>query len=141
MAMNAGSPRSTLQGRMHMESPPLRRSWRLIFLLVTVVAAPFASAFERPDADRLPSIAAWVALAALYAGLAWSARDKPGPGKAVDLLVVVFFLLAAFYATSWGGRFMRRAPSGTGGILAAVALGALISTAVRARRRERATTA
>jgi hypothetical protein len=95
------------------------------------VVAPFTvpSALQIPDAERIAVISGWVAVALLYAALAWWTRRDGRDRRVIDVLTVLIFLLAALYQAKWPDWRIPSNPALVGGLWAASALGGSLRTA------------
>ena len=114
-----------------MDNERVRRWWRAWFYGAVAVVAPFTvpSALQIPDAERIAVISGWVAVALLYAALAWRTRRDGRDRRVIDVLTVLIFLLAALYQAKWPDWRIPSNPALVGGLWAASALGGSLRTA------------
>jgi hypothetical protein len=121
-----------------MDNVRMRRWWRVWFCGVVAVVAPFTvpSAVQIPDAERMAVTGGWIAVALLYAALAWRIRPEGRGGRVTDVLTVLVFLLAALYQARWPAWRIPPNPALVGGVWAASALGSGIVAARRQKPQE-----
>jgi hypothetical protein len=105
-----------------------RLQWRPVFFLVLLIGTPIFTWFARPSAERTDlvrwtMVSVWIAVALLYAFLAWRTRGSSPAHPANDVFPVVAFTAAAIYESNWPGSLPNFTPDTIVMVTSASALG------------------
>lgn len=118
-----------------------RLEWRPVFLSGMLFGAPLLGWFGRPGVDRTDAarwtlVGVWLAVALLYAMLAWRTRASSRELRGLDLWLVAVLAGTALFEANWPGRVPNVTPERVALVAAASALAGYLVWARRKRRTE-----